>query len=111
MGLIEEHPVLEFSHAEEVTFYFDGAAIRGFKGEPIAVALHANGVRVYRHTSDMRRSRGFFCAIGKCSSCFMMVNGIPNVRTCVTPLVEGMCVNTQYGKGAIPINTTEVDIP
>ena len=27
----------------------------------------------------------------------MIVNGVPNVRTCVTPLKEGMQIQTQYG--------------
>ncbi|MGN0242233.1 MAG: 2Fe-2S iron-sulfur cluster-binding protein [Candidatus Weimeria sp.] len=27
----------------------------------------------------------------------MIVNGQPNVRTCITPLEEGMTVETQYG--------------
>jgi hypothetical protein len=27
----------------------------------------------------------------------MIVDGKPNIRTCVTPLVEGMEVKTQYG--------------
>ena len=47
----------------------------------------------------------FFCAIGKCSSCFMVVDGVPNVRTCVTPLAAGMKVETQLGKGLVPLET------
>ena len=27
----------------------------------------------------------------------MIVDGVPNVRTCITPLKEGMKVETQYG--------------
>jgi hypothetical protein len=33
----------------------------------------------------------------------MVVNGVPNVRTCVTPLEEGMDVRTQVGKGKVSI--------
>ena len=33
----------------------------------------------------------------------MKVNGIPNIRTCVTKLEEGMRVETQKGKGAAKI--------
>jgi predicted molibdopterin-dependent oxidoreductase YjgC len=102
MELIEEHPILEssnFKRGEKVKFTFDGVAMEGFGGAPIAAALHANGVRIYRETPAMHRPRGFFCAIGKCSSCFMVVDGIPNVRTCVTPLEAGMKVETQRGKG------------
>ncbi len=102
MNLIKEHPILQFSHGEKVKFVFDGKELDGFEGEPIASALHAHKVKVYRETAQMKRPRGFFCAIGKCSSCFMTVDGVPNVRTCVTPLREGMVVQTQKGNGAVP---------
>ena len=104
MDIIEEHPVLEtnyFKRHSKVQFFFDGRRMEGYEGQPIAMALHANGVRVYRETPEMKRPRGFFCAIGKCSSCFMVVDGTPNVRTCVTPLVSGMKIETQYGKGSV----------
>ena len=103
VDLITNHPILDYQHKEKVTFSFDGRELEGYVGEPIAMALHANGVKVYRETPEMKRPRGFFCAIGKCSSCFMVVDGVPNVRTCVTPLKAGMKVETQRGKGAIPL--------
>jgi len=102
VDLIDSHPILEFKHGKKVAFTFDGAPMEGFEGEPIAVALHANGVKVYRYSPVAHRPRGFFCAIGKCSSCFMVVDGLPNVRTCVTPLKEGMAVETQHGRGSLP---------
>lgn len=107
MKLIGSHPVLDYKHGEKVAFQFDGKGMEGFEGEPISMALHANGVRIYRETPEMKRPRGFFCAIGKCSSCFMVVDGIPNVRTCVTPLKEGMKVETQRGKGRVPLVTAD----
>jgi predicted molibdopterin-dependent oxidoreductase YjgC len=106
MELIEEHPVLDtdyFKRRAKVEFTFDGKRLEGYEGQPIAMALHANGVRIYRETPEMKRTRGFFCAIGKCSSCFMVVDGTPNVRTCVTPLAAGMKVETQQGKGRVTI--------
>ena len=105
MELIKNHPILDFEHGPEVTFTFDGKELKGYEGEPIAVALTANGVRVFRVSPLMKRPRGFFCAIGKCSSCFMTVDGVPNVRTCVTPLEAGMKVETQKGKGLVPLET------
>lgn len=103
MELIQKHPILEFRHGREVVFTFDGKKLKGHEGEPIAMALHANGVHVYRITPEMKRPRGFFCAIGKCSSCFMVVDGVPNVRTCVTPPKEGMNIETQHGRGFVPL--------
>ena len=105
MELIQKHPILEFKHGKEVKFSFDGKELKGYEGETIAVALTANGVRVFRVSPLMKRPRGFFCAIGKCSSCFMTVDGVPNVRTCVTPLAAGMKVETQKGKGLVPLET------
>jgi predicted molibdopterin-dependent oxidoreductase YjgC len=103
MDLIKKHPILTFRHKKKVEFTFDGGSMEGCEGEPIAMALHANGVKIYRVTPELRQPRGFFCAIGKCSSCFMVVDGVPNVRTCITPLKAGMKVETQRGKGKIAI--------
>jgi len=96
---IEEHPILTFEKRKKVAFLFDGQKMWGYEGEPIAAALHANGVRVLRRSAKLGRPRGFYCAIGNCSSCLMTVNGEPNVRTCVEGLEEGMVVETQTGKG------------
>lgn len=98
---IKEHPILGESHKGQlVTFYFDGKPMEGYESEPIAVALRAAGVMVHRHTQKADAPRGIFCAIGRCTDCVMVVDGKPNVRTCVTPLVAGMKVQTQYGVSA-----------
>lgn len=99
--LIENHPILDFEHKEKVEFYFEGQKLEGFKGEPIAAALHNADIKVYRESIKYNRPRGFFCAIGHCSSCFMVVDGKPNVKVCVTPLEEGMQVERQIGKGSL----------
>ncbi|HBB28457.1 MAG TPA: pyridine nucleotide-disulfide oxidoreductase [Clostridiales bacterium] len=98
---IEKHPILEFDRKEKVKFTFDGQELEGYKGESIQAALHAAGVKVLGKSLELHRPRGFYCAIGNCSSCQMVVNGIPNVKTCVTELEEGMTVKTQEGKGVI----------
>ncbi|WP_414144401.1 2Fe-2S iron-sulfur cluster-binding protein, partial [Absicoccus sp.] len=38
---------------------------------------------------------------GRCTDCVMVVDGKPNIRTCVTPLKAGMQVQTQYGVRAM----------
>ncbi|MCJ7656530.1 MAG: (2Fe-2S)-binding protein [Candidatus Atribacteria bacterium] len=96
---IKKHPILEFNQKEKIIFTLDGKELEGCKGEPIASALVAAGIKVLSRSIKYKRPRGFFCAIGKCSSCLMKVNGVPNIRTCVTKLEEGMRVETQKGKG------------
>ncbi len=101
MERIKAHPILDFPAREAVAFTFDGKPMQGFAGDTIQAALHANGVRVLAHSAELHRPRGFYCAIGNCSSCMMTVNGVPNVKTCVTPLEAGMDVRTQQGKGVL----------
>lgn len=96
---ITEHPILTFEKGPKVTFTFDGRTLEGYEGEPIAAALHAAGVRVLRESAADHRPRGFYCAIGNCSSCLMTVDGVPNVRVCTEKLRAGMRVETQKGKG------------
>lgn len=98
---IEKHPILEFHKGRKLRFTFNGQEIEGFEGETIAAALHAEGVKVLGKSLFLHRPRGFYCAIGNCSSCLMTVNGTANVKTCVTDLEEGMIVEIQEGKGMI----------
>lgn len=103
---IKNHPILgEFEKREEVGFLYNGKQMVGFKGEPIAMALRAKGVKIHRYTSKDHKPRGVFCAIGRCTDCVMIVNGKPNVRTCVTELEDGMVVETQ--NGLIPLLENE----
>ncbi len=93
---IEEHPILgKPVKGRRITFIYDGKPMEGFEGEPIAAALRAAGVVTHRYTRKQHKPRGIFCAIGRCTDCVMIVNGVPNVRTCITPLSEGMTVETQ----------------
>ncbi|MCR4631073.1 MAG: (2Fe-2S)-binding protein [Treponema sp.] len=100
---ITEHPILGVPEKGPlVTFSLDGNEMHGYEGEPIAVALRAAGILKHRETSKQHKPRGIFCAIGRCTDCVMVVDGVPNTRTCITPLKEGMKVQTQYGCSAEP---------
>ncbi|ATW25027.1 (2Fe-2S)-binding protein [Candidatus Formimonas warabiya] len=98
---IVKHPILDFQRGEKVSFFFDGQPVDGYAGETIAAALHAAGIRILGHSSELHRPRGLFCAIGNCSSCLMVVNGEPNVRICVEKVQPGIQVETQKGKGCL----------
>jgi sarcosine oxidase subunit alpha len=101
---ITTHPLLEFKRGKKVHFTFNGESIEAYQGETIAAALHAAGIKVLKRSVTYERPRGFFCAIGKCASCMMNVNGIPNVKTCTKLVEDGMVVESQR-KGELKINT------
>lgn len=98
---ILEHPILELKREEKekITFYYNGAPVKAYRGDTIAAALTAEGIRIFRYTAKYHEPRGLFCAIGQCTDCAMEVDGVPNVRTCVTLVEENMHVNTQRGLG------------
>jgi predicted molibdopterin-dependent oxidoreductase YjgC len=84
---------------EKIEVTVDGKQMFGYEGEPIAAMLSANGIKTHRYTKKNNSPRGVFCAIGRCTDCVMVVDGVPNVRTCVTPLRSGMKIETQKGAG------------
>ena len=100
---IEHHPILgELEQSTMVEILVDGVPIPALEGEPIASALLAAGKQIFRYTTKRKTARGIFCGIGRCTDCMMVVDGVPNVRTCVTPVRAGMKVEPQYGRSTSP---------
>ncbi|MGE5485058.1 MAG: (2Fe-2S)-binding protein [Ignavibacteriales bacterium] len=97
---VQHHPILgDRASSRTVELTVDGKKVPAREGETIAAALVAAGIRVNRYTRKKGTPRGLFCAIGQCTDCVMIVNGVSNVRTCVTPVADGMVIETQYGSG------------
>lgn len=94
------HPILgELPPARTFDILVDGRPVQAREGETVASALVAAGWYVFRHTEKEGEPRGIFCAIGRCTDCVMTVDDIPNVRTCITTVREGMRVESQKGLG------------
>jgi predicted molibdopterin-dependent oxidoreductase YjgC len=95
-----QHPILpELDDQEMVEIEVDGEKIPAREGEPIAAAIIASGSKVLRFTDNRHEPRGVFCGIGRCTDCIMVVDGQPNVRTCVTPVRAGMKIQRQGTQG------------
>lgn len=95
---VSRHPVLrDLNNDRWVTIHVDGRPISALEGEPIAAALYAAGIRTTRLSDRKREPRGPFCMIGRCTECSMIVDGIPNTKTCLEPIRDGMKVETPKG--------------
>ena len=77
----------------------DDRSVVAYEGESIAAALFAAGVRITRWTARAGEPRGYFCGMGVCQDCLVTVDGAPNVRACMTPVRDGLRVETQRGLG------------
>ena len=77
----------------------DGEALTAYEGESLAAALVASGRRFTRWTAKSGEARGYFCGMGVCQDCLVTVDGLPNVRACMTPVKDHLRVETQRGLG------------
>ena len=88
-------PLARNPDSQKPTITLDGKALPCRPDTSVAVALWDHGVRHLSHSHKYGRPRGVTCARGHCTNCLMRVDGVPNVRTCETPVRDGMLVATQ----------------
>lgn len=99
---------VEETTTSKVSFYFNGEQLSGYEGEPIAAAILANGITVIRYCHVTGEPRGLYCGIGHCYECRADVDSVSNVRTCLTPLKEGMIINSQKGGERVKADVTVI---
>jgi len=98
---IEKHPILEIPKQKKVSFTWNGEALEGYEGEMLASALMANDIHIFgRHPKD-NSPQGMFCANGQCSQCMVIADGLP-VKACMTPLRDGVVVESLEGLPELP---------
>lgn len=92
---IAQHPYLKFERGERVKIKFDGRELDAYQNESLGAALYASGVRIFSRSEKYHRPRGLFCVSGRCASCMLRVDGVPNVRVCAEPVHQGAIVESQ----------------
>ena len=100
MGKGKSHRIEKgLNRGEPFDFLFDDLVIQAYPGETIAGALLAAGHRRFRTTVKGKHPRGYYCGMGICWECTMVVEDTSNVRACMTLAEPGMKVITQEGFG------------
>lgn len=82
------------------TFQFDGRTIPFEPGDTLASALHRAGVTTLSRSMKYHRPRGLYCVTGSCASCFMEVDGVPNVPACMRYATPGAEATSQNRIGS-----------
>ncbi|MGD9174079.1 MAG: FAD-dependent oxidoreductase [Desulfobacterales bacterium] len=106
---ITRHPVLEIPENKKITFTWNGKKLSGYEGEMISSTLFANGIQIFGHHPKDNSPQGMFCANGQCSQCLVIADGLP-VKSCMTPLAEGMVVESVEGLPKLPEDDVELQI-
>jgi predicted molibdopterin-dependent oxidoreductase YjgC len=82
----------------ELTILVDGVPTPARAGDSVAAAMLAAGHVECRTTPISLSPRGPYCLMGVCFECLVTVDGVGNRQGCMTPVREGMRVETQRGK-------------
>jgi len=98
---IVRHPILEIPDRKEVSFAWNGESLTGYENEMITSALIANDIHIFGHHYKDGSPQGMYCANGQCSQCLVLVDGLP-VKGCMTPLREGMSIESVEGLPKLP---------
>lgn len=77
---------------EAVQLSVNGKVITAYKGETLLAALIAAGYRGLKTSVLKKEPRGALCGMGVCFECLVTVNGVPNVRACMTEIQGEMKV-------------------
>jgi len=87
--------------SETITITFDGRPLEARRGESLAAALTAHGVRVLR-TTRTRSPRGLFCGMGVCQDCLVEVDGRPNQRACMIKVERPLVARSEAHLRPLP---------
>lgn len=84
----------------EVTIFVDGEPVPAETGRPLGALMHRLGPAMRR--TETGAPRGLFCGMGVCFDCLVTVDGVADRRACMTPIRDGMRVETGLAGSARP---------
>ena len=103
----------QIDRAIPVSFRFDGKVYRGFKGDTLASALLANGVRLVGRSFKYHRPRGVLTAGSEEPNALVEVvgakNQTPNVRATVQEVFDGLTTRSQNRLGSLRFDLMAVN--
>lgn len=100
MKRLSELPTLRIDPNEDLRFRYEGSWLTGLRGDSVATAMFANGVRVFSRSLKYHRPRGLYSLDGECANTLMAIDGVANAAAETTPLRAGICVRPQNVRGS-----------
>jgi sarcosine oxidase, subunit alpha len=91
--------------SDVVQFLFEGASVRGYRGDTVTSALAASGRRILGRSFKYHRPRGVLSAAGHDANALMQVRtaerSVPNLRADVVPVESGWQVSAVNTRGGL----------
>lgn len=83
--------------ADPVVITFEGRPVEAERGETVAAALLAAGVRAFRVSAEDGGPRAPLCMIGNCFDCMVWIEGLGGRQACREYVREGMVIRRHPG--------------
>lgn len=88
------HMLPAIQRGKPITISVDGKPIEAYQGETVAAAMLAAGIRTFHKSLKHQQPRSLYCGMGICYDCLVTINGVHAQRACITPVEEGMQIET-----------------
>lgn len=73
----------------------DGTSVEAYAGETVAAVLMTLGERTFTYPSDYNLPRTLYCVMGVCHQCLVTIDGMRDMRACMTLVKDGMQISTR----------------
>jgi sarcosine oxidase subunit alpha len=88
---LQHHP-----QSSAIQVEIDGQVVSAYAGETVATVLMVSGSRTFTQANAYNLARTLFCGMGVCHQCLVTVDGIRDVRACMTKIRPGMKIETRW---------------
>lgn len=87
---MENLRIPSINRKQQLTMTVNGQEITAYQGETVLAALIAAGIKTLKNNPISAEPRGPLCGMGVCFECTVTIDGIPNIRSCMTEARDGM---------------------
>lgn len=84
------------TRGETFAVEIDGQTVQAHAEESVAAVLLTAGSRTFFQAAEDELPNRLFCGMGLCHQCLVTVDGIWNVRACMTRVHPGMRIETRW---------------
>tara|TARA_B110000444_G_C18331497_1_gene363049 strand:+ start:148 stop:459 length:312 start_codon:yes stop_codon:yes gene_type:complete len=81
-----------------------GQPVIALRGESVAAAALASGLKATRNAPTSGDPRAPYCLMGVCFECLMTIDGQPNREACLVPVQDGMIVEPQMLRPSLGVS-------
>ena len=85
----------QYESHETVSIIFEGKNLDVEIGHTVASAILVGENMVFRSSVVSGQPRGPYCMMGVCFECLIEIDGIPNQRACMIPVMQAMEIKRQ----------------